>query len=117
MLSYAVRGVRPSRAIECRRMDDSLRHRGRHLFFRAALETQIMSSGRSFMNARARSDRARQRAAESARAIEEHMVLIAKLRADGEDTSRAVKLLDELRVVHRRLLEQATNELLRAWRL
>jgi hypothetical protein len=57
-----------------------------------------------------RLERARQRAAESAKLIAEQKLHIASLRAEGADTTKAAKLLDELKSAHRTLLEQLALE-------
>jgi len=57
-----------------------------------------------------RLERARQRAAESARRIAEQKLRIAGLRAEGANTMTAAKTLDELKVAHRTLLEQLAFE-------
>ena len=59
-------------------------------------------------------DRARLRIAESAHRILEQQLRIATLRADGEDTTAAVRLLDELKTIHRLLIEQLSEEQARA---
>ena len=61
-----------------------------------------------------RLDRARLRIAESAHRILEQQLRIATLRADGEDTTAAVRLLDELKAIHRLLTEQVSEEQARA---
>ena len=48
-----------------------------------------------------RLNRARLRMLESAHRILEQQLRIATLRADGEDTTEAVRLLDELKTIHR----------------
>jgi hypothetical protein len=48
--------------------------------------------------------------AESARRIAEQKMRIATSRADGEDATVAVRLLDELRVAHRLMVEQLAIE-------
>ena len=58
--------------------------------------------------------RARLRMAESAHRILEQQLRIATLRADGEDTTAAVRLLDELKTIHRLLIEQVCEEQARA---
>ena len=58
--------------------------------------------------------RARLRMAESAHRILEQQLRIATLRADGEDTTAAVKLLDELKTIHRLFVEQVSQEQARA---
>ena len=57
-----------------------------------------------------RLERARLRVAESEHRILEQKLRIATLRADGEDTAAAVKLLDDLRVAHRIVVEQLAME-------
>jgi len=57
-----------------------------------------------------RLERARLRVAESARRIAEQKMRIATSRADGEDATVAVRLLDELRVAHRLMVEQLAIE-------
>ena len=57
-----------------------------------------------------RLERARQRAAESAKLIAELKLRIASLRAEGADTTKAAKLLDQLKGTHRMLLEQLALE-------
>ena len=57
-----------------------------------------------------RLERARQRAAESAKLIAEQKLRIASLRAEGADTTKAAKLLDQLKGTHRMLLEQLALE-------
>jgi len=61
-----------------------------------------------------RLDRARLRIAESAHRILEQQLRIATMRADGEDTTAAVKLLDELKAIHRLFVEQVSEEQARA---
>ena len=57
-----------------------------------------------------RLERARERVAESARRVAEQKLRIATLRADGEDTVAAAKLLDELKIAHRLFVEQLAME-------
>ena len=59
-----------------------------------------------------RLDRARLRIAESAHRILEQQLRIATLRP--EDTTAAVRLLDELKTMHRLLIEQLSEEQARA---
>jgi len=66
------------------------------------------------MKSWARLNRARLRMAESAHRILEQQLRIATLRADGEDTTAAVRLLDELKTIHRLLIEQVSEEQARA---
>ena len=61
-----------------------------------------------------RLDRARLGIAESAHRILEQQLRIATLRADGEDTTAAARLLDELKKIHRLLVEQFSEEQARA---
>jgi len=57
-----------------------------------------------------RLERARQRVAESARLIAEAKLRIARLRAQEDDTTRAAVDLDELKIEHRKLLDQLAFE-------
>ena len=57
-----------------------------------------------------RLERARQRVAESARRIAEAKLRIAGLRAQEHDTTGAAAELDELKIEHRRLLDQLAQE-------
>ena len=57
-----------------------------------------------------RLQRARARIADSARRIDEQKLLIASLRARGEDSRAAAKLLDQLKHSHRFLVEQLAFE-------
>ena len=57
-----------------------------------------------------RLERARQRAAESAKRIAEQKLRIAALRVEGADATLAAKQLDEMKGVHRALLEQLAME-------
>jgi len=54
--------------------------------------------------------RARLREAESAERIAEQKMRIAPLRAKGKDATAAAKLLDQLRVAHRLMVEQLATE-------
>jgi hypothetical protein len=57
-----------------------------------------------------RLERARQRAADSAKLIAEQKLRIASLRSEGADTTKAAKVLDQLKNTHRTLLDQLALE-------
>jgi len=57
-----------------------------------------------------RLERARQRAAESAKRIADQKLLIAALRAQGVDATMAARKLDDMKVEHRALLQQLAQE-------
>ena len=57
-----------------------------------------------------RLERARQRVAESARRIAQAKLRIASLRAQEDDATTAAAELDELKIEHRKLLEQLALE-------
>ena len=57
-----------------------------------------------------RLERARQRVAESARRIAQAKLRIASLRAHEDDATIAAAELDELKIEHRKLLEQLALE-------
>lgn len=57
-----------------------------------------------------RLERARQRVVESARRIAEAKLRIASLREQEDDATRAAADLDELKIEHRKLLDQLALE-------